>query len=410
MEEHPPDLFEQLWDFLSQILLPAWGDLIAFIPLIFIGLVVLFLLGIALMWRRAGARTRPRVPTRLASGSPPPGVHMPGPSKWPFVAPIGVALVLFGVILDMSPLLIGLGLAVSAVAILGWLRDAMGEWRTAEVGHHGAAGAAAGAAWAEAHGTPRRMGGGAAVAALPAGHAPLVEPASWEIEPPPGVHMPGPSPWPFFAPIAIALVLFGLILSVWLLIGGLVLALVAIGGWLRDASKEWRSTERVGHAVPETRDPQQAWPRRMVPLFVTVIALSIGLALLPLGLAWLGSLAPGPAQPTPVVVPERPEIAAFNSTSFDRRELIVPAGRDFVLVFHNAEVGVPHNVDIADDSARNTLYFEGEIFNGDETVEYNVPALDEGDYYFFCRVHPNMNGTVLARPETGSPGGESPSP
>jgi len=409
MEHETPDLFEQLWDFLAQILMPDWADLIALIPLLFVGLVLLFLAGMALMWRRAGARTRSRVPRRLATGSPPPGVHMPGPSKWPFVAPIGVTVILFALILDMNLLLLGTGLTVSTIAVLGWLWDAMGEWRTAEVGHDGAA-------WAAAHGSPRRLGGGsAAFAALPAGQAAALERAPWEIEPPPGVHMPGPSPWPFFAPIAIAVILFGLILSPLLVVAGLLLAVVAAGGWLREASKEWRSTERVGHAVPDTRDAQQAWPRRMVPIFAMVIALAIGLTLLPLGLAWLGSLAPGEPGETPLAVPQRPEIAAFNAVSFDRRELVVPSGRDFVLVFHNGDVGVPHNVDITESAARDVIYFEGEIFNGDATVEYQVPALEEGDYYFLCRVHPNMNGTVLARPEdgatpNGSPGAESPAP
>jgi hypothetical protein len=401
-EEQPQaDLFQQLFNFLEQILMPDWAGLIALIPLLFLGLVVLFGVGVAIAWRRAGRRNRSRVPRRVTSGSPPPGVHMPGPSKWPFVVPIGMTLVLFALILEMNLLLLGLGLAVSLIAILGWLWDAMGEWRQAEVGHESAA-------WAAAHGTPHALGHGShGTAALTAGpSAALVAPQrpSWEIEPPPGVHMPGPSPWPFFAPIAVVVILFGLILSPILLIGGIILGIVAAVGWLREANKEWRSTEQHGHAVPETRDPNRAWPRRMVPIFGTVIALSIGLALLPLGLAWLASLAPGEGEPTPVEVPARPEIFAYNSASFDRQTLIVPSGRDFELVFHNEESGIPHNVDITESAAREILYFDGEIFNGPETRVYQVPALEEGDYYFLCRVHPNMNGTVLARPETGDPG------
>lgn len=414
MPEEQNDLFQQLWDFLEQILMPAWGDLIALIPLLFIGLVVLFFVGMALAWRRAGARNRSRVPRARASGSPPPGVHMPGPSKWPFVVPIGITLILFGLILETNMVLIGLGLLVSLLSVGGWLWDAMHEWRETEVGHEASASGAG-------HGTPRRLGyGSAAVAALPsgAGAGAAMERPSWDIEPPPGVHMPGPSPWPFFAPIAVTLVLFGLILSPALFIGGILLAVIAAIGWLRDANKEWHSTERVGHAVPESRDPERAWPRRIVPVFATVIAGSIALALLPIGLAFLGNLAPGQAEPTPVAVPEQPEIFAFNSMSFDRQELIVPAARDFELVFHNEEANVPHNVDIADSSARTTLYLEGEIFNGVETMVYQVPALEEGDYYFLCRVHPNMNGTVRALPESGDPGtpggepgeGEAPTP
>jgi hypothetical protein len=397
MPEEQPDLFQQLWDFLAQILMPNWADLIALMPLLFIGLIVLFFAGMLLAWRRTGRRNRPRVPQPLHSGSPPPGVHMPGPSKWPFVVPIGLTLILFALILDMNLLLVISGLAVSLVAILGWLWDAMHEWREAEVGHESAA-------WAVAHGTPRRLGHGSPpAAALPSGSAAVVERAPWEIEPPPGVHMPGPSPWPFFAPIALVVLLFGLILSPWLILAGVILGVISAIGWLREANKEWHSTEKHGHAVPETRDPHKAWPRRMVPVFATVIAGAIALTLVPVALGLLAGLAPGPAEPTPVAVPERPEIYAFNSRSFDRRELIVPAGREFELVFHNEEAGVPHNVEIADSAARSEVYLMGDIFNGVETRTYNVPALAEGEYYFLCTVHPNMNGTVRALPETGAP-------
>jgi plastocyanin len=404
MPEERPDLFQQLWDFLSQLLFPNWPDLIALLPLVFIGLILLVVLYLAWMWRRSGPRNRSRVPTRLATGSPPPGVHMPGPSRWPFVAPIALVVIFFALILGSLPVMLA-GLAIGVVAAVGWMRDAMGEWRTAEVGH-------AAAEWAPAHGSPRRLGAAAATAALPAGPQVAFEPRSWEIEPPPGVHMPGPSPWPFFAPIALVVILFGLILSPWLILGGIILGVIAAGGWLREANREWRSTERVGHAVPETRDPQRAWPRRAVPVFGTIIALSVGLALLPLGLAWLGSFAPGAATPTPLVVPERPEIAAFNSTSFDRRELVVPSGREFQLVFHNEESGTPHDVAITSGPPpADVVYFDGDVITGPETIEYQVPALEEGDFYFYCTIHPNMNGTVLARPETGAaPNGDGESP
>jgi plastocyanin len=116
------------------------------------------------------------------------------------------------------------------------------------------------------------------------------------------------------------------------------------------------------------------------------------------------------------VVPAVPEIAANNAVSFDRDTLIVPADRPFELVFANNDDGVPHNVEIAESSARQNKFLEGEIINGVATITYQVPALAPGDYYFLCSVHPNMNGTVSALPETGPPppaggvGGETPAP
>ena len=38
--------------------------------------------------------------------------------------------------------------------------------------------------------------------------------------------------------------------------------------------------------------------------------------------------------------------------------------------------------------------FKGEIFNGVDTREYQVPALPAGDYTFTCTVHPTMTGTL----------------
>jgi len=229
--------------------------------------------------------------------------------------------------------------------------------------------------------------------------------------------MPGPSPWPFFAPIAMAVMLYGIIFSAALLVGGLILALIAIAGWYLDAGHEYRSTEAVGHAVPATRDPRRAWPRRLVPVFVGVIGISFAIALAPLGINWLNSLTPAEATAAPITVPAVPEIGANNAVSFDRSELVVPAGRPFELIFTNNDEGVPHNVEIDESSARDTVLFEGEIITGVATVTYQVPALEEGNYYFVCVVHPNMNGTVIALTETGGPappaggpGGGSPAP
>jgi hypothetical protein len=62
---------------------------------------------------------------------------------------------------------------------------------------------------------------------------------------------------------------------------------------------------------------------------------------------------------------------------------------------------VPHNVEIADSAARTTKFLEGEPIDGVATVTYQAPELAAGSYYFLCSIHPNMNGTVQAMPETG---------
>jgi plastocyanin len=402
------DLINAFFQFLQQLILPNWPDLIPLLPWVLIAILILSLAALAWTWARASARTRSRVPKPLNGGAPPPGVHMPGPSRWPFVAPIGAAILLFAFALPpkdaqgnaTAPFnlqFLALGLIVILIAIAGWLYDAMREWRATaqpETVH-------AAVALVPATVMSRRPGAfGAAV--TPAIEEPPVA------EPPPGVHMPGPSPWPFFAPIAVTVILYGFIFSSALIVGGLILVIVAITGWYLDAGHEYRTTEAVGHAVPATRDPQKVWPRRLVPVYVAVIAISFGVALAPLGLSYLNSLTPPASTPKPIAVPAKPVIGA-QGVKFDLTNLIVPAGRAFDLTFNNNDAGVPHNVEIKSADQSQTL-FDGDIVTGVTSVTYNVPTLAPGTYYFQCKVHPNMNGTVTAAAESGgaAPPGAAP--
>jgi plastocyanin len=413
-EEEPQNIIDQLFQLLQQLLLPDWSDLIRLLPWVLIAAVLGWLVFTAIQWRRAAAPNRSRVPARLRGGAPPPGVHMPGPSRWPFVVPIGAAILLFSFVLvprdaqnnptqPVNGPLFVIGMIVTIVAVLGWLRDAMREWRETEHGIHEPALAVAGGHAAAL--MPGAAGGALVPSRGSAMIAVAAEPEFVAVEPPPGVHMPGPSPWPFFLPIAATVMLFGVIFSSILIVGGLILAVIGLGGWLRDAWKEWQSTEEVGHAVPETRDPVKAWPKRLVPIFASVIAISVLITLAPVGLTYLNSLTPASAGPTAAAVPEVPEISASTAVSFETSTLVVPAGRPFDLIFHNKQEGVPHNVKLTESSAATNVLFDGEIVTGPTDITYNVPAIDEGDYYFLCQVHPNMNGTLQVRPETGGPGG-----
>ena len=399
-------IIDMLFQLLQQLLIPNWTDLIALLPWVLIVLVAVWLVFTALQWQRAGSRNRSRVPRR-APGMPPPGVHMPGPSRWPFVVPIGAAFLLASLVLvtrdanhkptePVNMPLFVIGLIVSLVAIAGWLLEAMREWRATAVGAHESAMAVA----LPAHG---------AVATLPA-TTELTSAMVEYPEPPVGVHMPGPSPWPFFAPISLAVMLFGVVFSGILLVGGLIMGIIAAAGWLLDAGQEYRSTEAVGHAVPRTRDPHAVWPKRLVPLYGAVVLISVLAMLAPTGLAFLNSFKPPEATPTPIAVPAVPEISASSALSFDTKTLVVPAGRPFELKFDNKQAGVPHNVDIGDSAAAPTTYLHGERITGPSSITYQVSAIPPGSYYFQCEVHPNMNGTVQAIAESGGAPGASPSP
>ena len=83
-------------------------------------------------------------------------------------------------------------------------------------------------------------------------------------------------------------------------------------------------------------------------------------------------------------------------TQFLEKELTAPADAPFVIRFDNRDAGVPHNVEIKD--ANGASVWKGDIFNGVEVRDYQVPALAAGTYQFVCTVHPNMVGTMTVGP------------
>jgi plastocyanin len=89
-------------------------------------------------------------------------------------------------------------------------------------------------------------------------------------------------------------------------------------------------------------------------------------------------------------------VCAFDEQTFSSDGLTAPAGEPFAFAFDNEDDGVSHNVAIyTDDSAAQSL-FVGDLVEGPKTATYDVPALDPGEYYFRCDVHPQMNGTLEA--------------
>jgi heme/copper-type cytochrome/quinol oxidase subunit 2 len=100
-----------------------------------------------------------------------------------------------------------------------------------------------------------------------------------------------------------------------------------------------------------------------------------------------GEEPPAPSAPAGATVVD----ISANLLAFSTDEIRVPAGQPFVIRFENQE-SAPHNVAIYDGSE--TL-FSGEIVTGPTTIEYQVPALEAGEFDFICDVHPNMAGTVI---------------
>jgi plastocyanin len=100
--------------------------------------------------------------------------------------------------------------------------------------------------------------------------------------------------------------------------------------------------------------------------------------------------------PTPSIPGEGAvvEITAQN-LQFDRSSLTAPASQAFTLVFHNDDAGVPHNVAVYTNSSATRSLFVGKVFNGPSVMDYQVPSIPAGSYFFRCDVHPQMNGTLV---------------
>jgi plastocyanin len=119
-------------------------------------------------------------------------------------------------------------------------------------------------------------------------------------------------------------------------------------------------------------------------LFVAGVALAALLAA-------CGSDNDAGSSPTPA---DADATIAARQMAFETDTLTVPAGESFTLLFENLEA-MPHNVAIYTDASRSEAIFVGDTIS-DTQIVYEIPALDAGEYYFVCDLHPDMNGTVIA--------------
>jgi plastocyanin len=90
---------------------------------------------------------------------------------------------------------------------------------------------------------------------------------------------------------------------------------------------------------------------------------------------------------------ERVAISA-QGLAFDTTELTLPADTPVVLAFDNQDAGQTHNVAIYTEQGGDPL-FQGELVTGPDSIDYQIPPTQPGEYFFQCDVHPTtMTGTV----------------
>ena len=82
---------------------------------------------------------------------------------------------------------------------------------------------------------------------------------------------------------------------------------------------------------------------------------------------------------------------------FNTDEIALPAGEEAEIAFANDDASsIQHNISIYEEEGGAEL-FTGEVIPGGQSTTYSIPALDKGEYYFQCDVHPGMNGTVTVK-------------
>lgn len=130
----------------------------------------------------------------------------------------------------------------------------------------------------------------------------------------------------------------------------------------------------------------------LAELFVVVTyPIVIGIVLAQIGFGGGGEGHGGHGEPAAAA--GGTEISA-SGVAFDTKELSFTADEETTLPFENAD-SVPHNVAIyEDDSASEELFVGAEVAGG-ASIDYEVPPLEKGEYFFRCDLHPSsMVGTV----------------
>jgi plastocyanin len=83
------------------------------------------------------------------------------------------------------------------------------------------------------------------------------------------------------------------------------------------------------------------------------------------------------------------------------------AGEPFTIEFDNRDEGTQHNIEIfTGPEPSGDTQFEGDLVTGPDQAQYDVPALDAGEFAFNCVVHPTtMIGSVQVSEGGGQGGG-----
>jgi plastocyanin len=134
--------------------------------------------------------------------------------------------------------------------------------------------------------------------------------------------------------------------------------------------------------------------RRALPAVVAVLALAL------VACSSAASVTPLPsgAEPPSDCARVADGVITFSAKNlkFSAPCLVANAGEAFTIHFTN-EDSQPHDVAVYEDSTKARTIMDGDpiISTQGDSADYEVEALNTGQYYFDCTVHPaDMNGTL----------------
>jgi cytochrome c oxidase subunit 2 len=101
----------------------------------------------------------------------------------------------------------------------------------------------------------------------------------------------------------------------------------------------------------------------------------------------------GPDGPTAATL----QVSATNNLAFDQATLTAPAGQPLTIQFQNLDPVNPHNVAIKGAQPDGKDWIGLPIAKAGQTATYQAPALDAGEYTYYCSVHANMTGILTVQ-------------
>ncbi|CAN5756723.1 hypothetical protein BH20CHL8_BH20CHL8_01160 [soil metagenome] len=123
----------------------------------------------------------------------------------------------------------------------------------------------------------------------------------------------------------------------------------------------------------------------MKPMRITLVGLAMAAILAACGSTSASQPAADPADADVTITSVDME--------FEQTTVTVAAGEAFTMALVN-EDSMPHNVAIYTDSSASDELFIGEYVT-DGVIVYDIPALEPGEYFFRCDLHPDMVGTLI---------------